>query len=120
MSNIGRYEIVRQTANHGLGSLYQAFDPIMRRPVMIRIAERSTDAGVSFDQARQAILFDAKQLAHLTHPNIVKFLACEEDDGRPYLVMEHCDGKPLSAILAGGNRLPQETVSQALKNAALA
>ena len=43
MSNIGRYEIVRQTANHGLGSLYQAFDPVMRRPVMIRIADRSTD-----------------------------------------------------------------------------
>jgi serine/threonine protein kinase len=114
MSQIGRYEIVRQTGNHGLGSLYQAFDPVMHRGVMIRIADRSTNPGVSFDQARQAILFDAKQLAHLDHPNIIKFLACEEDDGRPYLVMEKFDGKPLSG------RMEPDRLSAVLKNAALA
>jgi len=114
MSQIGRYEIVRQTGNHGLGSLYQAFDPVMHRPVMIRIADRSTNPGVSFDQARQAILFDAKQLANLDHPNIIKFLACEEDDGRPYLVMERFDGKPLSGVM------PPERLSALLKKAALA
>jgi serine/threonine protein kinase len=114
MSQIGRYEIVRQTGNHGLGSLYQAFDPVMHRPVMIRIADRNTNPGVSFDQARQAILFDAKQLANLDHPNIIKFLACEEDDGRPYLVMERFDGKPLSGTL------PQARLSAVLKKAALA
>jgi len=114
MSQIGRYEIVGQTGNHGLGSLYQAFDPVMARPVMIRIADRSTNPGVSFDQARQAILFDAKQLAHLDHPNIIKFLACEEDDGRPYLVMERFDGKPLSGVLS------PERLAGVLKKAALA
>jgi serine/threonine protein kinase len=114
MNQIGRYEIVGHTGNHGLGSLYQAFDPVMHRPVMIRIADRSTNPGVSFDQARQAILFDAKQLAHLDHPNIIKFLACEEDDGRPYLVMERFEGKPLSG------RLPPERLAAVLKSAALA
>ncbi len=114
MSQIGRYEIVRQTGNHGLGSLYQAFDPVMHRRVMIRIADRTTDPGVSFDQARQAILFDAKQLAHLDHPNIIKFLACEEDDGRPYLVMERFDGKPITGIIAPAR------LSSILKKAALA
>jgi serine/threonine protein kinase len=114
MSQIGRYEIVRQTGNHGLGSLYQAFDPVMQRPVMIRIADRSTNPGVSFDEARQAILFDAKQLAHLDHPNIIKFLACEEDDGRPYLVMERFGGKPLSGTL------PPDRLASVLKKAALA
>jgi serine/threonine protein kinase len=114
MSQIGRYEIVRQTGSHGLGSLYQAFDPVMHRPVMIRIADRSTNPGVSFDQARQAILFDAKQLAHLDHPNIIKFLACEEDDGRPYLVMERFEGKPISGRIASGR------LAAILKKAALA
>jgi serine/threonine protein kinase len=114
MSQIGRYEIVRQTGNHGLGSLYQAFDPVMHRPVMIRVADPSTASGISFDQARQAILFDAKQLAHLDHPNIIKFLACEEDDGRPYLVMERFDGKPLSGVLS------PERLTMTLHKAALA
>jgi serine/threonine protein kinase len=108
MSQIGRYEIVRQTGNHGLGSLYQAFDPVMHRPVTIRIADGATN------QARQAILVDAKQLAHLDHPNIIKFLACEEDDGRPYLVMERFDGKPISG------RLSAERLTNVLKSAALA
>jgi eukaryotic-like serine/threonine-protein kinase len=107
MSQIGRYEVVKHTGNHGLGSLYQAFDPVMHRPVMIRIADGS-------DQARQAILVDAKQLAHLDHPNIIKFLACEEDDGRPFLVMERFDGKPLTG------KLPPDRLSMVLKKAALA
>lgn len=75
---------------------------------MIRIADGSTN------QARQAILFDAKQLAHLDHPNIIKFLACEEDDGRPYLVMERFDGKPISG------RLSTEKLVKVLRGAALA
>jgi serine/threonine-protein kinase len=107
MSQIGRYEIVRQTGNHGLGSLYQAFDPVMHRPVTIRVADHS-------DQERQAVLFDAKQLAHLDHPNIIKFLACEEEDGRTYLVMERFEGKPLSGVL------PAQRLSAVLKKAALA
>src|SRR5580698_3274320 len=102
MSQIGRYEIVRQTGNHGLGSLYQAFDPVMHRPVMIRVADRT-------DQERQAVLFDAKQLAHLDHPNIIKFLACEEEDGRTYLVMERFEGKAVSGVL------PAERLSAVLK-----
>jgi eukaryotic-like serine/threonine-protein kinase len=114
MTQIGRYEIVGQTGNHGLGSLYQAFDPVMHRPVMIRIADRNTNPGISFDQARQAILFDAKQLATLDHPNIIKFLACEEDDGCPYLVMERFDGKPLAGRLSPGR------LAIVLKGAALA
>jgi len=93
MRQIGRYEIVGQT-----GALYQAFDPVMKRPVTIRIAE-----------ARQA-----KQLAHLEHPNIIKFLACEEDDGRPYLVMERFDGKAIGA------RLSRDLLARVLKKAALA
>src|SRR5580698_5667211 len=108
MSQIGRYEIVRQTGNHGLGSLYQAFDPVMHRPVTIRIADGSTN------QARQSILLDAKQLAHLDHPNIIKFLACEEDDGRTYLVMERFEGKPIEG------RLSPKVVAKVLKSAALA
>ena len=108
MGQIGRYEIVRQTGNHGLGALYQAFDPVMHRAVMIRIADGSSD------QARQAILFDAKQLAHLDHPNIIKFLACEEDDGRPYLVMERFEGKAI------GGKLPSSVLVKAVKSAALA
>jgi eukaryotic-like serine/threonine-protein kinase len=108
MGQIGRYEIVRQTGNHGLGALYQAFDPVMHRAVMIRIADGSSD------QARQAILFDAKQLAHLDHPNIIKFLSCEEDDGRPYLVMERFEGAAI------GGKLPARVLVKALKSAALA
>src|SRR6516225_5993844 len=119
MDQIGRYEVLRRTGHHGLGAMYQAFDPVMRRKVIIRIADRSTNPGISFDQARQAILVDAQQLAHLDHPNIVKFLGCEEDDGRPYLVMEQFDGKPLSAILRT-EKLGRDRLSEVLKGAALA
>jgi serine/threonine-protein kinase len=119
MTQIGRYDIVRKTGTHGLSAVYEAFDTKMQRPVTLRMAERRPTDPDGFDeQAREALRCDAKQLAQLDHPNIVKVLACEEVEGNPVLVMEQFESRSLSALLAEGSALPPEQVLEILKSAA--
>jgi serine/threonine protein kinase len=111
MTQIGRYEVKRKTGSHGTAALYEAFDPVMNRPVTIRITEgEADDAGAGEEP------FDPRQMAGLDHPNIIRVLACEEDGARPYLVMEQFEGQPLSAV----SNLDQARISEILKSAASA
>ncbi len=120
MTQIGRYEVKRKTGSHGTAALYEAFDPVMNRPVTIRITEgESDDAGAGEESGGNAP-FDPHQMAALDHPNIIRVLACEEDGARPYLVMEQFEGKPLSAVLSEQPNLDQTKVTQILKSAASA
>jgi serine/threonine protein kinase len=119
MTQIGRYDIVRKTGIYGLSAVYEAFDRKMQRPVTLRIAEHRPADPEGFDeQAREAIRCDAKQLAQLDHPNIVKVLSCEELEGNPVLVMEQFESRSLSALMADGSALPAEQVLEILKSAA--
>jgi serine/threonine protein kinase len=110
MTQIGRYEIVKRTGNHGLDSFYEAFDPVMRRSVTIRIADHAPE------QVRERATAD--QLIELDHPNILKILAADIDGDRPYLVLETFDGVTVASILGTGNEIPIQQVMKFLRRSA--
>ena len=118
MTQIGRYEIVRKTGNHGLDALYEAFDPVMQRTVTIRMPERTTDSGTAPQSDHPS--FNAHPLADLDHPNIVRILSREEADDVPYLVLEQTEGTPLSQLLSERRTLPASRVVSLLKGASSA
>jgi hypothetical protein len=117
MTQIGRYTIVRQTGSHGDLALYEGFDPVMKRPVTIRMAGQ-TKGNTSPGATSSVVLFDSTQVANLDHPNIVKILAWDNEQDRPYLVMEQFNGTPLSEALSKQSTLPLPVVAEILKNAA--
>jgi serine/threonine protein kinase len=51
---------------------------------------------------------EARLAARLSHPNVVSVFDAGEDEGRPYLVMEHVEGETLADVLARRGRLPAE------------
>jgi len=110
MTQIGRYEIVKRTGNHGLDSFYEAFDPVMRRSVTIRIADHAPE------QVRERATAD--QLIELDHPNILKILAADIDGDRPYLVLETFDGVTVASMLGTGNEIPTQQVMKFLRRSA--
>jgi non-specific serine/threonine protein kinase/serine/threonine-protein kinase len=90
---IGRYQIRGLLGEGGMGSVYLAeqHEPIAR--IVALKLMRSTLAGPAsvarFGAERQA-------LARLSHPNIAAMYdAGATDDGFPYFVMEHVQGRPL-------------------------
>ncbi len=120
MTQIGRYTIVRKTGTHDGLELYDAFDPVMSRPVTIRVADRPSRTDIPTEDTRGFVLFDASQVASLDHPNIVRILAWDHVDNRPYLVMEKVTGTLLSDVLSRGFSLATDVVVNVMKNAAAA
>jgi len=91
---IGRYKLLRVLGEGGMGILYLAEQqyPIRRRVVMkvIKPGMDSRRVIARFEAERQA-------LALLDHPNIAHvYDAGMTEAGRPYFVMEHIKGLPIT------------------------
>jgi len=111
-SSIGRYEIRRWLTSGAMGEIYEAFDPVIVRPIAIKIIRRDLhergDAAVWLDRFRQEV----RAAGRLLHPNIVTVLDCGEDLGRPFLAMELVEGESARDRLKRDGKLPvQDAVS---------
>jgi tRNA A-37 threonylcarbamoyl transferase component Bud32 len=93
--NLGRYHIIEPLGQGGMASVYKAFDTTLERNVAIKIIR--TDTQVSGEQAQFLKRFEreAKALAQLDHPYILKVLDYGEQAGIPYLVMPFVEGGTL-------------------------
>ncbi len=91
---IGRYKLLRVLGEGGMGMVYLAEQegPI-RRKVALKVIKPGMDSKrvlARFETERQA-------LALLDHPNIAKvYDAGTTKSGRPYFVMEHVQGLPVT------------------------
>lgn len=94
---LGRYELGRLLGMGGMGAVYEAFDPQLRRKVALKILrpdQRHGDAEQEHHRARQRR--EARALAALKHPHILTiFDAGEEPDGRLWFAMELVQGDAL-------------------------
>lgn len=83
----------------GMGAVYLADDTILHRTVAIKVisAERR-----SASQDRTRFLREARSMAAIEHPNVVRVYSFGEVQGRPYLVMEYVAGESLAARLRRG------------------
>src|SRR5712691_6570277 len=95
----GRYELGALLGHGGMGTVRDATDRRLGRPVAVKILRA--------DLAEQAIArrrfeTEAHAAARLTHPNVVMVFDSGEDDGIPFLVMERLPGRTLAAELAAG------------------
>jgi serine/threonine protein kinase len=93
---VGKYRIVRQLGAGGFGVVYQAYDEQLERSVAIKIRHGdSGPSGLSDD-----LLHEARSIAQLDHPGIVRLLeAGETEQGVGYVVYEYIEGETLEVIL---------------------
>jgi serine/threonine-protein kinase len=91
---IGRYLVIRPIGQGGMGTVYLAEDPLLKRRVAIKVI-RST--GHTRHQAMLRFRREAEISAQLNHPNLVTIfdVGVEEDLG-PFLAMEFVEGKSLA------------------------
>jgi serine/threonine-protein kinase len=98
------YEQFELLGKGGMGEVYKAFDPRLKRWVALK--------QVRLDRARPDRLVrfrrEAEALAKLDHPHIVKVHEYAERDGQPVLVMEHVGGGTLEQRLKQGPLRPAE------------
>ncbi len=77
---IGKYEIVEKIATGGFGTVYEAWDPMIRRAVAPKTCE-VPDANV-----RARVFREARLAGSLQHPNITTIYEFGEEGIVPFLV----------------------------------
>ncbi len=95
-----RYLIQTILGQGGLGRTYLAFD-VHRFNEPCVLKEFAPFGSGQYDLEKSCALFkrEAEILHCITHPQIPKFLACFEIQGRLFLVQEFVNGKTYSALL---------------------
>jgi serine/threonine protein kinase len=96
--SLGRYHILEQLGEGGMAVVYKAFDTRLERHVAIKVILPGKEQSDKFLKRFER---EAKALAQLSHPNIVKVIDYGEHDGLPYLVMEYLPGGTLKQKLMG-------------------
>ncbi|MFW6723821.1 WD40 repeat domain-containing serine/threonine protein kinase [Streptomyces sp. MAR4 CNY-716] len=100
----GRYRLVRELGEGGMGQVWEAQDETLGRPVAVKLVSLLAGGGSRGDQARARFLREARITARLQHPHIVTMhdLGEADTDGDrvPFLVMELVRGEGLDAKLA--------------------
>jgi serine/threonine protein kinase len=101
-----RFVVERPVGTGGMGSVFRAVDRESGAPVALKVLDLVSEGAVERFQR------EARVLAGLSHPGIVRYVAHGETDSRePFLVMELLDGEDLSQRLARGRLSVDESVT---------
>ena len=95
----------------GMGAVYRGRDTRLDRPVAVKVLAGSGSFSAS---SRARFEREARALAQLDHPNIVRIHTAGVSDGVPYIVMEWIDGHTLHRRLREGVLSPREAARIAL------
>jgi TolB-like protein/tetratricopeptide (TPR) repeat protein len=96
-ARVGTYEIIASLGTGGMGEVYRARDPRLRRDVALKVLppEVTREPGrlERFDR-------EARAIAALNHPHIVTIYSTEDADGIRFLTMELVEGQTLGELIA--------------------
>jgi len=100
---IGRYLLKERLAVGATGYVYAAEDQAMNRQVALKVLAADLE---DEPETRERFFREARIMAALAHPNIVRILDVGEDNGRPFMAMERLDALPLGEYLRVNPSLP--------------
>jgi len=107
-SKLGVFEILSLLGAGGMGEVYRAYDPKLKRDVAIKILPLA----LANDPERLArFRNEARPLAALNHPNIATIHGLEQTSGVNYLVMELVVGQTLAEQLCTGALASEEALA---------
>ena len=92
-----RYVTERTLGRGGMATVELARDEQLGRKVAIKRLFGSLSGDEDF---RERFLREGRMAARLSHPNIVGVHDVGEEDGVPYIVMEHVEGETLADLIA--------------------
>jgi serine/threonine-protein kinase len=100
----GKYEVVRQLASGGFGSVYEARDPIIQRAVAIKTCH------VPDPEVRERFLQEARLAGNLHHRNLTTIYDIGSEGSVLYLVCEFLPGEDLDKLVEHQRLTPLEKV----------
>ena len=117
--SLGRYRLKRRLASGGMGDVWVAYHPGLKRDVAVKILgadaeERSPNAVARFER-------EVRATAGLAHPNTVRVFDCgTTDDGLLYYVIELLEGDNLAVHVERFGPMPPARAIHVIGQAARA
>src|SRR5438105_2566774 len=99
---IGKYEVTKQLAQGGMGTLYLARDPALDRPVAIKVIRGDFED----QRRRERFAQEAQSVSRVRHPNIVTIFEYGEFGGQPFIAMEYIVGESVGDIIRRREPMP--------------
>ena len=103
IGRLGMYRVLKVLGAGGMGVVYKAEDPALKRLVAIKAMLPAIAASAS---AKKRFLREAQAAAAIKHNHIVTIHQVGEDRGVPFLAMEFLKGEPLDERLKRETMLP--------------
>ena len=93
---VGRYQLLEQIGQGGMGQVYKARDSQLGRIVAIKfLPKQLAESSENLKRFQR----EAATLSRVSHPNVCIVYDVGHSDRGPYIVMEYVRGQSLSAIL---------------------
>jgi serine/threonine protein kinase len=109
----GRYLLGAELGRGGMGVVWQATDQVLHREVALKeITYPVHLTGEERAVLRERTLREARAAARLDDPHVVTLHDVVEEDGRPWLVMEHVPSRSLQQVLAEEGPLSPAAVAR--------
>ncbi len=96
---LGKYILEEEIGRGGMGAVYKSHDPMLKRPVAVKILAPHL---VWEKEFVQRFLREAQSAAVLNHPAIAQVYDIDEADGGIFIAMEYVDGKTVTRLIADG------------------
>lgn len=94
--SIGKYKVLERLGAGGMGQVFLCEHKLMRRRVAVKVLPA---AQAQNPAALERFYREARAVAALDHPNIVRAYDIDQDDQLHFLVMEYVDGTNLQDLV---------------------
>jgi serine/threonine protein kinase len=109
LGQLGPYEILEVIGRGAMGVVLKGIDPALQRTVAIKVLARQLALSAP---ARDRFLREARAAAAISHENVVRLHAIEDQGRHPYLVMDYVAGTSLQQRLDHGGPIALGEVLQ--------
>jgi serine/threonine protein kinase len=96
---IGRYVVESLVGTGGMGQIYKAHDPDIRRTVAIKLISTRLMSSVDRSEYIRRFRREAEAAARCAHPNIVSIYDYATHEGQPFLAMEFVHGMSVRQMI---------------------
>src|SRR3954465_2086997 len=109
----GRYALSGVIGRGGMGTVWLATDRVLEREVALKEVTFALDLTAEERTIlRERTMREARAAARVDPPRVTTVFDVVEEDGRPWLVMEHVSARSLQEIIEEQGPLPPAAVAQ--------
>ena len=112
---LANYHLIRQLGQGGFADVYLGEHVYLSTPAAIKVPQMRLT-----DEDKQNFLEEARTIAHLKHPSIVRILEYDVVDSIPFLVMEYAPNGTLRQCHPKGAVLPPASIVPYVRQVAAA